>query len=73
MDAQWNAVGRDTDLVLFTIGGNDVSFLEIVKQCFAVFIRYLGDCRDNISRAQDDIAGVGDRIRDLPARPSRRG
>lgn len=65
MEAQWDAVGKDTDMVLFTIGGNDVKFDEIVKQCFAVGLRDPGDCRDNVSKAQRDIAGVGVRIRDF--------
>ena len=31
---QMNAVGRDTDLVLLTMGGNDLAFGDIVPQCY---------------------------------------
>lgn len=46
---QIEAVGRDTDIVLFTSGGNDVEFAEIVKQCFIVGFRDPGDCRREIN------------------------
>lgn len=59
LEAQWNAVGRDTDLVLFSIGGNDVDFAEIVKQCFALGFRDVDTCRDKVSTAQEKIVQVG--------------
>jgi alpha-tubulin suppressor-like RCC1 family protein/Mg-chelatase subunit ChlD len=51
-------VGQDTDLVLLTLGGNDLSFRDIVEQCFwADPAPFLGkadeaDCRDEITGAQ---------------------
>jgi hypothetical protein len=60
--AQLDAVGADTDLVLFTIGGNDVNFSDIVKQCFAVGFRDPGDCRNRVSNAQTNMHDVGTQI-----------
>jgi lysophospholipase L1-like esterase len=62
LEAQWNAVGTDTDLVLFSIGGNDVDFAEIVKQCFALGFRDVDTCREKITAAQAEIRNVGPRI-----------
>ena len=42
MEPQIDAVGQDTDIVLLTIGGNDVDFSDIVKQCFVVGARRPG-------------------------------
>ncbi len=39
---QTDFVGADTDLVLFTIGGNDIKFESIVKQCFVPAARSIG-------------------------------
>ena len=61
--ASWSRSGtpsaRDTDLVLFSIGGNDVDFAEIVENCFVLGLRDVGTCRDKVSDGQRDIAGVG--------------
>ena len=65
MEPQVNAIGRDTDLVMLTIGGNDVAFADIVTQCFVVFVRGPGDCRDKVSAAQDEIVNVGDGIEEF--------
>lgn len=62
MEAQWEAVGRDTDLVLFSIGGNDVHFADIVAQCFAIGLRDPDTCREKIDAAKDGIGDVGVRI-----------
>jgi hypothetical protein len=59
MEAQWNAVGTDTDLVLFSIGGNDVEFASIVENCFVLGLRDVGTCREKVTNGQRDIAGVG--------------
>ena len=61
MAPQIDAVGKDTDLVLFTIGGNDVNFSEIVKRCFAIGFRSPGACRENIGAAINGIGDVGTR------------
>lgn len=62
MEAQWDAVGLDTDLVLFSIGGNDVHFSSIIQNCFALGLRAVSRCREKIEGAQTDIVGVGARI-----------
>jgi Mg-chelatase subunit ChlD len=62
MEPQWNAVGTDTDLVLFSIGGNDVEFSSIIENCFAVVLRDVDTCRDKVDSAQEDIVEVGPRI-----------
>ncbi|MBO9532250.1 MAG: hypothetical protein J7513_04655, partial [Solirubrobacteraceae bacterium] len=45
MEPQAEAVSKDTDLVLLTMGGNDLQFSEIVKQCYVAGIRDPGECR----------------------------
>ena len=72
MEPQIDAVGQDTDVVLLTIGGNDVDFADIVMQCFVVGARDPGDCRDKVSSGQERIGAVGVRtaaaLRTLKAR-----
>ena len=72
MEAQIDAVGQDTDVVLLTIGGNDVDFADIVKQCFVVGARDPGSCRDKVNAGQEGIGEVGARtavaLRTLKAR-----
>jgi lysophospholipase L1-like esterase len=60
--AQVDAVGPDTDLVLFTIGGNDIGFSNIVKQCFVPGYRDPGDCRDHVQSASALLSQVHDRV-----------
>lgn len=67
MEPQTNAIGEDTDLVLITGGGNDVDFAEIVKQCFAPFLRDPGACREQINNALDELANVENRMVDTLA------
>ncbi len=57
MEPQINAVGEDTDLVLLTLGGNDVRFADIVQQCFVLGYRDPGDCREAVdyAKAQLDV------------------
>lgn len=52
-DPQVNAVKKDTDLVLLTIGGNDYSFNKIVENCF-VFTAIASTCQDKIREAKDN-------------------
>lgn len=48
----------DTDLVLFTIGGNDVDFQDIVRYCFLVGSRASSDCREHVDAANAAIPQV---------------
>jgi Mg-chelatase subunit ChlD len=61
LEPQWDAVGEDTDLVMFSIGGNDVEFSSIIENCFAVVLRDVGTCREKIESAQEEIVEVGTR------------
>jgi len=74
MQAQWNAISKSTDLVMFSAGGNDLEFADIVKQCFAVGFRDPHDCKDRIDAARRDLATVGEDtvelLRDLKSRMS---
>ncbi|GAB1692490.1 hypothetical protein KRM28CT15_42930 [Krasilnikovia sp. M28-CT-15] len=49
--AQRDAVDQSTDLVLFTFGGNDLHFSDLVKQCFIIGLRNAGDCRAKVNAA----------------------
>lgn len=62
MEPQWNAVGADTDLVLFSIGGNDVEFSKIIENCFAWVLRDVDTCREKIEAAQTEIQLVEGRL-----------
>lgn len=62
MEPQWNAVDTDTDLVLLSIGGNDVNFADIIKQCFAPFDRNVVQCRQQVVAAQDKVDSLSDDI-----------
>jgi lysophospholipase L1-like esterase len=49
---QLDWVTPDVDLVLMTIGGNDLHFSDIVHQCFLVADRNVGQCRDRLSQSR---------------------
>ncbi|MBO3725396.1 VWA domain-containing protein [Actinomyces bowdenii] len=48
----------DSDVVMFTIGGNDVHFSDIVKQCFTLGIRDAKTCKQKVDEANSGLAGV---------------
>lgn len=56
--SQISQVPEDTDVVMFTIGGNDVSFADIVKECFAVGFRDPGSCREKVEEAKKGLDTV---------------
>nr|WP_233571567.1 GDSL-type esterase/lipase family protein [Cellulomonas triticagri] len=62
MRPQIEAVDATTDLVLLTIGGNDLNFNEIVMQCFVMGTRDPGSCRKHVDEAD---AGLGDLSSDI--------
>ena len=66
--AQLDAINADTDLVLFTMGGNDINFSDIVKQCFVTGLRSPGGCRDKVEDAPATAAVVRSAARDLRPR-----
>lgn len=65
---QWDAIDEETDLVLMTIGGNDVGFKEIAKNCL-VFAKkscegLIGNARQGIPRLEEGLTGFLGKLRD---------
>lgn len=59
MEPQADAVSKDTDLVLLTLGGNDLHFSDIVKQCFIAGYRDPDGCRKRVEGlAPDTDSGI---------------
>ena len=54
---QLDNVNTSTDMVMMTIGGNDLGFDNIIKACFAAVLRSAEDCRSKINEAKN---GMGD-------------
>ena len=48
-----DAIGDDTDLVLLSIGGNDLDFLSVVGYCF--YVKHIDCCRDKIETAESKL------------------
>ena len=55
---QLDSVDRSTDMVMMTIGGNDLDFDGIVKSCFAAVIRSASDCRTKINDARNNMGDL---------------
>lgn len=53
---QLDFIGPETDLVLMTIGGNDLEFEKIVKRCFFLQDKLL--CKHSINSANKKLADV---------------
>ncbi|WP_168190741.1 SGNH/GDSL hydrolase family protein [Actinomyces qiguomingii] len=52
------AIPTDTDLVMLTIGGNDVGFADIVSKCFTLGLRDARSCKSKVDSANalmDDV------------------
>ena len=58
MDAQLPKVPQNTDLVMLTIGGNDASFGDVVKKCFATGLRSSTECRKSVNNAKSQFDGI---------------
>lgn len=52
---QLDWVTPGVDLVLFTIGGNDIDFDGIVNQCFVPLNRNVGQCRDQLEASKNAL------------------
>ena len=63
--AQANFVGSQTDLVMFSIGGNDLEFKNIVESCFALFAKDRNKCENAINYAKDHLSEVKISVRDI--------
>ncbi|MFI5931803.1 Ig-like domain-containing protein [Actinoplanes sp. NPDC051494] len=68
LDAQVDALGPDTDLVLLTLGGNDLGFPAIVAQCFVRGLRNPAGCRATVGAASAGLPALGAGIADTFAR-----
>lgn len=71
---QLEFIGPETDLVLMTIGGNDLQFADIIRQCF--FFRSKTKCKKLINDAQsllpdikNDLVGLFRKMRQYGLRP----
>lgn len=48
-------IPENTDLVMMTIGGNDVNFGDIVKQCFVIGLRDGSTCEKLVNSAKENL------------------
>ena len=51
-------ISSNTDLVMFTVGGNDADFESIVKQCFATGFRDTTTCRERVQYAASQLDSI---------------
>ncbi len=61
---QADFVSADTDLVVFTMGGNDAGFSTIVQGCFVPGTRTAADCRAAVDAARALIPTIKQRLVD---------
>jgi lysophospholipase L1-like esterase len=64
LSAQFNAIDSSTDLIVMTIGGNDLGFGAIVTNCFTAFASPAG-CRNTVNNANEDMERLRDNLIDL--------
>ena len=55
---QIDEMSTDTNLVMFTIGGNDVNFSDIVKECFTLGLRDAKTCKEKVTDANTKLESV---------------
>lgn len=58
LDDQIPKVASSSDVVMLTIGGNDVKFADIVTQCFAIGVRDPWSCREKVDSARSELQQV---------------
>lgn len=58
-------VPQNTDLVMLTIGGNDASFGDVVKKCFATGLRSSTECRKSVDNARSQFDGIIDKTNEI--------
>lgn len=61
---QLDAVNGDADIVLFTMGGNDIGFSDIIQECFAIGVRDAHDCRDKVESARKSLPDAMEGVRE---------
>lgn len=57
-DEQIKKVPLNSDLVMFTAGGNDAQFGEAIKSCFVVGIRSPSSCREKVTFAEGKFTEI---------------
>lgn len=62
--AQADFVTADTDLVVFTMGGNDAGFSTIVEGCFVAVTRTADACRSAVDAARGLVPTIRQRLID---------
>jgi lysophospholipase L1-like esterase len=62
--AQADFVTADTDLVVFTMGGNDAGFSTIVQSCFVSVTRTADACRSAVETARGLVPTIRQRLID---------
>ena len=55
LDNYFKKIPENTDLILMTIGGNDVNFGDIVKQCFVIGLRDGSTCEKLVNSAKENL------------------
>ncbi|WP_243859042.1 VWA domain-containing protein [Actinomyces sp. ZJ308] len=65
LSSQLRKLDSNTNLVMFTIGGNDVNFSDIVTQCFMVGMRDPATCRQKIDDANSKLPQVKKQTLDI--------
>lgn len=60
-----NKIGKNTDLAMFTIGGNDANFADVVLKCFADTFRNAFECRDKVAAANAAIPTIINNTRQI--------
>ncbi|MDR3201855.1 MAG: GDSL-type esterase/lipase family protein [Bifidobacteriaceae bacterium] len=55
---QIEGVTASTDLVMLTMGGNDLGFADIVEQCFVIIARDVAGCRSAVAAARSGLPGL---------------
>lgn len=55
LDPQSDAVDKSVDLVLFTFGGNDIAFSEIVQSCFILYLASPNGCQNKVDAAEASL------------------
>jgi len=59
---QADFVTPDVDLVLYTAGGNDAGFSEIVQNCFVFGLRTASACKNRVDTARAELPQIATRL-----------
>ncbi|MBV7363305.1 hypothetical protein KRX54_02495 [Actinomycetaceae bacterium TAE3-ERU4] len=72
VDKQIDKIEENSNVVMLTIGGNDVSFAKIVANCFLVAYRSESSCKRSIESADKLLPTVRERTLNLLEKVSKR-